>query len=68
MTTPVRPAPDEQALDALLGRVVGDLGATMSAPLVVIGDRLGLLRRPASPTPPGSSPRTPSRCRTAGSS
>jgi SAM-dependent methyltransferase len=43
-TTTVRPAPDQQLLDALLGRVIGDLGATMSAPLVVIGDRLGLYR------------------------
>jgi SAM-dependent methyltransferase len=43
-TTPVRPAPDEQVLEELLGRVIGDLGATMSAPLVVIGDRLGLYR------------------------
>jgi SAM-dependent methyltransferase len=43
-TTPVRPAPDEQVLEALLGRVIGDLGATLSAPLVVLGDRLGLYR------------------------
>jgi hypothetical protein len=50
-TTPVRPAPDEQALDALLDRVVGDLGATMSAPLVVIGDRLGLYRALAADGP-----------------
>jgi SAM-dependent methyltransferase len=49
--TPVRPAPDEQLLDALLGRVIGDLGATMSAPLVVIGDRLGLYRALADDGP-----------------
>jgi 2-polyprenyl-3-methyl-5-hydroxy-6-metoxy-1,4-benzoquinol methylase len=33
---------DEQKLEDLLGRIVADLGATISAGLVVIGDRLGL--------------------------
>ncbi len=32
---------DEAKLNELLGKVVGDLGAAMSAPLMVIGDRLG---------------------------
>jgi SAM-dependent methyltransferase len=50
-TTPLRPAPDEQVLEALLGRVIADLGATMSAPLVVIGDRLGLYRALADAGP-----------------
>jgi len=33
---------DPERLDAFLGQVIGDLGATISAALVVIGDRLGL--------------------------
>jgi SAM-dependent methyltransferase len=32
------------ALNALLGRVVQDMGAAMQAPLILIGDRLGLYR------------------------
>jgi SAM-dependent methyltransferase len=35
---------DQGRLDEFLGRFVGDLGAAMSAALVVIGDRLGLYR------------------------
>jgi SAM-dependent methyltransferase len=35
---------DPQKLDALLGRFVGDLGATFHAGMVVIGDRLGLYK------------------------
>jgi SAM-dependent methyltransferase len=33
---------DPDRLDAFLGQVIGDLGATVSAALVVLGDRLGL--------------------------
>jgi SAM-dependent methyltransferase len=33
---------DPDRLDAFLGNVIGDLGATISAGLVVLGDRLGL--------------------------
>ena len=33
---------DQDRLDALLGQVVGDLGALLTAPLVLLGDRLGL--------------------------
>jgi SAM-dependent methyltransferase len=45
---------DEGKLDEFMGRFVGDLGAAISAALVVIGDRLGLYRamadgRPVSP-------------------
>jgi SAM-dependent methyltransferase len=36
--------PDETKLQAFLGKVVGDVGAAMSAALVVLGDRLGLYR------------------------
>jgi SAM-dependent methyltransferase len=43
MTTDVQSI-DQTKLDEFLGRFVGDLGATMSAALVVIGDRLGLYR------------------------
>jgi 2-polyprenyl-3-methyl-5-hydroxy-6-metoxy-1,4-benzoquinol methylase len=35
---------DQDKLNEFLGRFVGDLGATVSAPLVVIGDRLGLYK------------------------
>jgi len=35
---------DPDRLDAFLGQVIGDLGATVSAALVVIGDQLGLYR------------------------
>ncbi|MDQ1373796.1 MAG: hypothetical protein QOJ09_1134, partial [Actinomycetota bacterium] len=35
---------DEAKLNEFLGRFVGDLGATLSAPLVLIGDRLGLYK------------------------
>jgi SAM-dependent methyltransferase len=42
---------DQARLDEFMGRFVGDLGATMSAALVVIGDRLGLYRAMASGEP-----------------
>jgi len=45
---------DETRLKEFLGRVVGDLGAAMSAVLVLIGDRLGLYRAMA-----GAGPLTP---------
>jgi SAM-dependent methyltransferase len=35
---------DQSKLDDFMGRFVGDLGAALSAALVVIGDRLGLYR------------------------
>ena len=35
---------DQARLDEFMGRVVGDMGAALSAALVVIGDRLGLYR------------------------
>ncbi len=35
---------DTDALDAFMGQFVTDLGATLSAALVVIGDQLGLYR------------------------
>jgi SAM-dependent methyltransferase len=44
--------PDPVKLDALVGRIVGEFGAIASAPLVVLGDRLGLYRamKDAGPT------------------
>ncbi|MBV9604388.1 MAG: class I SAM-dependent methyltransferase [Solirubrobacterales bacterium] len=42
---------DQGRLDEFLGRFVGDLGAAMSAALVVIGDRLGLYRAMADGQP-----------------
>jgi SAM-dependent methyltransferase len=42
---------DQAKLDEFLGRFVGDLGAALSAALVVIGDRLGLYRAMADGEP-----------------
>jgi len=42
---------DEAKLNEFMGRFVGDLGAAMSAALVVIGDRLGLYRAMADGEP-----------------
>jgi SAM-dependent methyltransferase len=42
---------DEAKLDEFMGRFVGDLGAALSAALVVIGDRLGLYRAMADGDP-----------------
>jgi SAM-dependent methyltransferase len=50
MTTTVQPI-DQAKLDEFLGRFVGDLGAALSAALVVIGDRLGLYRAMRSGEP-----------------
>ena len=35
---------DPDKLNALLGQAVQDMGAAMQAPLIVIGDKLGLYR------------------------
>jgi len=43
MSTPTHSI-DEAKLNEFMGRFVGDLGATISAALVVIGDKLGLYR------------------------
>jgi SAM-dependent methyltransferase len=42
---------DQTSLDEFMGRFVGDLGAALSAALVVIGDRLGLYRAMADGEP-----------------
>ena len=46
---------DQAKLDEFMGRFVGDLGAAMSAALVVIGDRLGLYRAMADGEPVSAS-------------
>jgi len=50
-TSPVDPV----RLDAFLGHAVQDMGAAMTAPLVVLGDCLGLYRAPPAngPAPSG---------------
>jgi SAM-dependent methyltransferase len=50
-TTQNRSDVDPARLEEFMGRVVGDLGATVSAALVVIGDRLGLYRALADGPP-----------------
>jgi len=42
---------DQDKLNAFLGHVVGDMGAAMSAVLVVIGDKLGLYKAMAGAGP-----------------
>jgi 2-polyprenyl-3-methyl-5-hydroxy-6-metoxy-1,4-benzoquinol methylase len=42
---------DENKLNEFMGKVVGDVGAAMSAALVVVGDRLGLYKAMASKGP-----------------
>ncbi len=42
---------NEDKLNAFLGQVIGELGATVNAGLIVIGDRLGLYRAMADGTP-----------------
>jgi 2-polyprenyl-3-methyl-5-hydroxy-6-metoxy-1,4-benzoquinol methylase len=44
-------APDMEKLDAFLGKMVGDMGAAMSAALVIVGDRLGLYQALAAAGP-----------------
>jgi len=39
-----RIAPDHDKLNAFMGKMVGDMGAAMSAALVVLGDHLGLYK------------------------
>ena len=51
---------DDNKLDEFLGKVVGDVGAAMSAALVVVGDELGLWRALASSGP--QSPAELARC------
>ncbi len=36
-------AVDETKLNEMIGRVITDIGATFHAPLVLIGEKLGLL-------------------------
>ena len=51
MTSALIAQPDSAVLDEFIGRMIGDLGATVSAGLVVIGDRLGLYKAMADGEP-----------------
>lgn len=52
MATPAHPRPiDSDKLNALLGQAVQDMGASLHAALIVIGDKLGLYRAMADGTP-----------------
>ncbi|HEX4448418.1 MAG TPA: class I SAM-dependent methyltransferase [Polyangiaceae bacterium] len=42
---------DEAKLNVFMGQIVGDLGATMSSVLIVLGDRLGLYKAMAATGP-----------------
>jgi SAM-dependent methyltransferase len=42
---------DPEALNALMGRAVQDMGAALQAPLILIGDKLGLYRAMTDGTP-----------------
>ena len=47
-----QPAPiDENKLNAFMTQLVGDLGATMTAVMVLIGDKLGLYKAMADGKP-----------------
>jgi SAM-dependent methyltransferase len=50
-TAAVIPAINEDKLNAFMGQVVGELGATVNAGLIVVGDRLGLYRAMANAGP-----------------
>jgi len=45
------PVLEESKLEALLGKMVGDMGAASVAPLVILGDRLGLYKALAANGP-----------------
>ncbi len=47
--------PDMQKVDALVGRLIGDVGAAVSGALVVLGDDLGLFKSMADGKPRNSS-------------
>ncbi|HEY0394158.1 MAG TPA: methyltransferase domain-containing protein [Candidatus Elarobacter sp.] len=53
MTTAAAPPAhfDEEKLNAFIGKMLGDIGATLSGALVLIGDRLGLYRALAEQGP-----------------
>lgn len=51
MTTTTTPTLDPERLDAFIGQLVTDVGATLNAGLVMIGDRLGLYRAMADGRP-----------------
>lgn len=54
VATMTSPAPDEERLNAFMGRMLDDLGGAVSAALVLLGDRLGLFKALAELGPAGS--------------
>ncbi len=52
MTTSQTNPVDMDKLQAIAGKIVGDLGSVLSSALVVIGDKLGLYKAMASAGPP----------------
>ncbi len=46
---------DEEKLHAFLGKAVGDIGAEVSANMVLLGDQLGLYKAMAKMGPPSCS-------------
>lgn len=51
MSTPAQPAFDESKLNEFMGKAVGDMGATLNAALVIIGEKLGLYKAMAHAGP-----------------
>ena len=51
MTTTTAREVDPDRLDEFIGRIIGDVGATLSAGLVVLGDRLGIYQALADGEP-----------------
>lgn len=49
----IRQVPDEAKLNAFVGRMLGDMGATMSGALIMLGDKLGLYKAMAGAGPIG---------------
>ncbi len=48
-------APETQALDQYLGKMLNDMGAAASGALILVGDRMGLFRACAAHSPRGGS-------------
>jgi SAM-dependent methyltransferase len=51
MPDTAKTAPDETKLNAFVGRMLGDMGATMNAATALIGDKLGLYKTMAASGP-----------------
>lgn len=51
MSSPAQPTIDESKLNEFMGKAVGDMGATLNAALVIIGEKLGLYKAMANAGP-----------------